>query len=493
MYLKTQFTILVMTFVMLFGITKVQAQCYPDNIVTAAYATGGSSPYKDDVLWLTWGSNNMAAYPYGRHNRALSVGAKSYASIDLGDGKYLCIEAEITSIDGNVNSYAPGNYNGDHLDNLYNIGGTGTNNKLVSGIINRSSGTISKITIECRATLDDMPIRIPGVVFADAESLSPTEYIYATADGEWTLVEVKKNTSQGPYDVQKENVSGTTKRTMKFLRGNDNNTMAVAFLKFNESAYDKTGVDPDFAITMNVDFRGNGLTAIALGLLAPEVDGGDAPASYGNPLHLIQKLSFTSDGIASSGQIGTQTTNINTNSYRPGALVPNLDLSHLGSTAPDTETISLNSRDAMGDDNVGPAGLLEEDAWPEEYKRFSFKVNYIPGNEINATIPYKSDTNGYIAGWIDFNLNGVFDPGEKYEIAAPATGNAMGSVVLRWVIPGTRSPYSTYVRLRLSELPNMTPDQFLNTGEVEDHRIYILSPAVTNPMIHSRAKEKTLD
>lgn len=500
MYFKNKVTLAILTLAMLFGMASVQAQCYPGEVVTAAYATGGLSPYINDVLWLTWGSTDQATYPYGRHNQVLSVGSKSRASIDLGDGKYLCIEAEITSISGGVSSYAPGNYTGDYLDDLYNIGGTGSNNKLISGIINTTDNRTPIFTIKCRATLDGQEIRIPGMVMADAESLNASgEYIYATADGDWNLVEVKKNTGGSRrYDVRKENVAGSTKKTMKFLQGNDNNTMAVAFLKFNESAYDKTGSNPDFSVTIDVEFKGTGKTAIALGLLAPEVDGGDAPESYGNPLHLIQKLNFTNDGI---NNIDAPTsweefinpnayrTNINTNGYTPGALVPNTKLSHLGSTPPDTETVAQNSRDAMGDNNAGPAGPLEEDAWPVAYRRFSYKAHYMPGNVIEATIPYKSPTNGYIAGWIDFNLNGVFDPGEKVEVPAPATGNAMGSVVLNWTVPGTRKPYNTYVRLRISELPNMTPTSFLNTGEVEDHRIYILVPTATNPMIHSKARD----
>lgn len=495
MYFKTKTTLLVLAFAMLMGIADANAQCYPGQVVTAAYATGGNSPYKDDVLWLTWGSTvaNQATYPYGRHNQQLSVGTKSRASIDLGDGKYLCIEAEIISVGGDpVNSYAPGNWSGDYLDDLYNIGGTGSANQLVSGIINRNSGGSSQIKIRCRATMDGMPIRIPGMVFADAESLASAEYIYATADGEWTLVEVKKNTGAGAYYVRKENVSSSTRKTMKLLSGNDNNTMAVSFLKFNESAYSKTGSNPDFSVDIDVDFKGNGLTAFALGLLAPVVDGGDAPESYGNPLHLIQKLSFTSDGINNVDPPSDQSrrrTDINTPSYTPGALVPNTNLNHLGSTAPDTETVALNSKDAMGDNNAGSAGLLEEDAWPIEYQRFSYKEHYMPGNVISATIPYRSYSNGYIAGWIDFNLNGIFDADEKQEVYAPNTGGAMSSVTLTWTVPGTRIAYNTYVRLRLSELPNMAPDSFLNTGEVEDHRIYVLIPTVTNPMIHSKAKD----
>ncbi len=323
MFFKTHIIILIMAFVLLVGTTSVQAQCYPDKIVTATYATGGESTYINDVLWLTWGSTSQQAYPYGRPNQPLTVGATSYASIDLGDGRYLCIKAEIVSItNGAISSYAPGNWRGDYLDDLYNIGGIGSNNRLVSGI--KTSSSTPRMAIKCSATLAGLPIRIPGLVLADAEALNRTgEYISATADGQWTLVEVKKNLGQASYDVRKEIVfqgsNPTSKRTMKFLRGNDNNTMAVSFLKFNESAYNVTGNTPDFSLTIDVDFNGGGTTAIALGLLAPEVDGGDAAASYGSSLHLIQKLNLTSDNIAPVNQGSTSSTNINTAAYTAGA------------------------------------------------------------------------------------------------------------------------------------------------------------------------------
>src|SRR5690606_340014 len=149
---------------------------FPGQIVTAAVATGGSSVIKERVLWLTWGSTDQTDYPYGRHGRALSEGDKSYASILLGSGQYLCIEAEITDISGGaINSYAPGNYVGDSMDDLYNIGGTDGDNQLVAGIINRNGGDQSVVTFKCKATISGKPIRISGLVVADAESLAGGE------------------------------------------------------------------------------------------------------------------------------------------------------------------------------------------------------------------------------------------------------------------------------------------------------------------------------
>lgn len=93
-----------------------------------------------------------------------------------------------------------------------------------------------------------------------------------------------------------------------------------------------------------------------------------------------------------------------------------------------------------------------------------------------------------ISGWIDFNLNGTFDESERVTKTIPQAGD--GSVILEWIVPATRIAYSTYVRLRhfgsADDATRVTGTAL--RGEVEDHRIYILTPAVSNPMINSKAK-----
>lgn len=54
------------------------------KFATAAFATGGSSIYKNNVLWLTWGAQ-AATDTYGKHNQTLSNGSASYASINMGE------------------------------------------------------------------------------------------------------------------------------------------------------------------------------------------------------------------------------------------------------------------------------------------------------------------------------------------------------------------------------------------------------------------------
>lgn len=461
------------------------AQCYPTQPKTATFATGGTSPYKNQVLWLTWGSTlaNVATYPYGRHDIGLVNGAASYASIDVGGGRYLCVEAVISNLTGSdIKSYAPGNFTGDSMDERYNIGGVGTNNKLVSGIRNGTNGGLSSFRVTCKATLNGVPVKLSGLVIGDAESLAGGEYFNATADGKWNIVEMQKNLSSGAYNVRKVDITATTKQRMEFVSGNDNNTGAVSFLTFNPTAY--TG--SNFEVVFDVTLKGGGLTALALGLLPPGVDGGDAPASYGSPLHTIEAVALSSDGIGSGSDLGP-TTNLNVASYTSGGLIaPTTNF--LGTVGPDMDPQAFYSKDALGDDNNGVAGILEEDAWPIKYKSFSYKTYYLPGNVISATIAYKGSENAYISGWIDFNLNGVFEESERITVAAPANQT---SVVLNWTVPSNRVVGSTYVRLRYGKNQSdlISPTSYTPGGEVEDHRIYIQRPVITNPMLPNKARK----
>lgn len=484
------------------------AQCYPTQVVTATFATGGSSPYIDKVLWLTWGSTDQNTDPYGKHDQNLNIGSMSYASIKLGEGLYLCVEAKITDVTGGaVKSYRPGEFTkadgtGDYLDDLYNIGGSGKANQLISGIKNKTSLVQSTITIKAKATINRFPasptsppdpIRISGFVIADAESLSANkkpgseEYIYATAKGTWNVIDFGKNLlAVGPsgsnskeYLIAKE--SDGSNQTIKFLQGTNQNTAAVALLSFDEAAY-----GTDYEVEFTAILKPEGGQALAIGLLTPNADLGDAPQSYGSPVHLIQNLNVTPDGIA----VGVPATNINTAAYQSGKLEI-FEGKHLGSKAPDTDNKPAYSRDAKGDDNSGNGGSNEEDAWPEQYRRFSYKVNYMVGNKITATIDYKNaEVGDEISGWIDFNLNGIFDADERITTSIFATGN--GSVILEWTVPPTRVPYNTYVRLRYFDKNEdaTSPTNSVNFGEVEDHRIYVLTPVITNPMLSSKSKIK---
>lgn len=200
---------------------------------------------------------------------------------------------------------------------------------------------------------------------------------------------------------------------------------------------------------------------------------------------MIQNLTITSDGISQSTN---SYTNINQNSYSPGSLKLS-DGKFLGSTPPDDDYSTNYSKLALGDDTTGTGGSNEEDAWPEEYRRFSYKTHYAVGNSINAKIPFKNGQVGdHISGWIDFDLNGTFDESERQSVQINANDIKNGYVTLKWVVPNTRVVKSTYVRLRYfdSKEDFTSSTQSANFGEVEDHRMYVLSPKKTNPTLRTQ-------
>lgn len=412
----------------------------------AAYATGGSGQYQNEILWLTWGGGG----DNGTHGVGLSNGDSTSATIPVTATQDLELSCSLAGISGAIESYRPGDWSGDALDDMYNIGGTGGANQLIAGIMGRS-GTHG-FTVNCQATLGGAAYRIPGLVVADAESMnSNTEYLEGTAMGEWNVVEVHAGNGNN-YGALKQNVSGGQSIRFGLPGGEQNNTTspaAVAFLTFNEGAY----APGSEAVSMNFAIHGGGNTAIAIGLLAPAADFGDAPASYGDASHLLQGLVAVPDNLA----LGNP-TNINAGGFQPGALVPP-DSGFLGSTGPDGEPGSQYSDDALGDDNSGSAGPNEEDAWTLDTLTITDPAQVLNQNIVcNGT--------GTVAGWIDFDRNGTFDASERS--AAACSG---GSAALSWTVPSDVAPGRSYVRLRYaSDAAEVeSPIGEASDGEVEDH------------------------
>ena len=487
--------------------------CYNENLITSAYATGGTGLYRNEILWLTWGgksTNNQ----YGTPGINLVNGSKSYSSIALGNNSFLCVEATIELVgSARISSYRPGTYTGDSMDDWYNIGGINNNNKLITGIINASQGQTAHFKLKCKASISGMPVRLKGVVIADSESSDPTEFSRAKAKGKWKVLEVKKNLTAGSYSVRKD----TVQNIIQFGPGNNNSTAALALLKFNKDAYE----GPEFEVTTEVVFKGAGLQAISLGLITPEVDFGDAPDYYGFPVHTLEKLELNEDNInvniynnsnfahtsPTTPWTGTA-TNINQPTYQP-AIILDAPISYIGSEkARHNVFTSLYDVHGVDADKDG-YGTNEEDGWPEQYKRFSYKANFfIEGETVSATIPYYSETDGYLTAWIDLNGDGKFGSNDFENVDinnnvitrntnthpefafVKVQKNTSGSATLTWVVPKNRTNRNTYARLRIGEFFEeiSSPISATINGEVEDHKIFIIAPASSNPNLQNRAK-----
>jgi len=111
--------------------------------------------------------------------------------------------------------------------------------------------------------------------------------------------------------------------------------------------------------------------------------------------------------------------------------------------------------------------------------------------EIQAQIAFgNGEVSDRISGWIDFDLNGEFDSYERSTVQLTATDTNNGYITLTWTVPPTRKIYNTYVRLRYFDKAEdySLPDHAVNYGEVEDHRMYVLGPGVTNTILLTRPK-----
>lgn len=428
----------------------------------ANYASGGTGQYRNEVLWLTWGGGTN-----GTHDVALANGSSTSATLQVVPGVELAVNCVLGGLSGTaIQSYRPGTWSGDALDDLYHIGAPGGANQLVSGVYTRLGTANFRVT--CNATLAGVPYRIPGVVMADAESLNgsgtlanPQEFLRATAQGSWNIVEMNRVAGR-TYYARKETVAGG-RQSIRFGPGGESGSStspaAITFLSFDPGAY--TG--GNLAVSIDFSMAGGGNTAMAIGVLAPYADFGDAPASYGEVSHLVQALNPLPDALQPTGT----SVNINAPSFALGGLAPPL-VDYLGTRGPDVEPGYMPTPDADGDDNSGSGGPAEEDAWRDDFVLYTHQA----GDPVSESIACNGS--GTVAGWIDFDMNGSFDDYER--AAAPCSG---GSAQLVWNSPGALVPGRTFVRLRYALLASdlLSPTGVAASGEVEDHAIDILSRA----------------
>lgn len=437
------------------------------KVDAAVYATGGAGKYKDLVLWMTWGNtqNNspgLAGVTISENN-GFNI---SNAAHPLPGGNTMNVSCQITTIRRvsdnamiTLQSYRSGFYFFDGFNHLYNIGGTGVSgngtNTLISGLTNTVLGERTRFQVTCTANVNGVPINIPGLVVADAESMASLEYIRATAAGTWQVVEVRQNLGvTTPYNISKTN-SG---QTINIADGADAQLSAVTFLKLTT---------PSSTVNFDIETKGGGRTALSFGLLVPYADFGDAPASYGDAYHLIQDLDIKDDGIPNTGAV----VNFN-NAGRDLSLLglKSASSNFIGTMGPDAEAVAYYTATADGDNLAGFAGLAEENGWTLP------SISLLQANN-TLTQTIACTGTGYVVGWIDFNINGTFDTTER------STNSPMcsaGAVTLNWNIPSITvfKTGTSYVRLRMStNLANLSsPTGLASDGEVEDHAINLISP-----------------
>ncbi|PWQ97949.1 GEVED domain-containing protein [Leucothrix arctica] len=152
--------------------------------------------------------------------------------------------------------------------------------------------------------------------------------------------------------------------------------------------------------------------------------------------------------------------------------VPDTPTVYLGSVAPDSDSQSQNAvnsgSDGTGDDLDGKD---DEDAYDIVPAIWTTQSSY----RLRVDC---SDQGAFVAGWVDFNKNGVFDTGER-NTDYPTTCNVNGNVTLNWIGLSGLSDGNTYARLRIASDSDeaSTATGVASDGEVEDYPVTIQTPS----------------
>ncbi|WP_062387494.1 CshA/CshB family fibrillar adhesin-related protein [Demequina iriomotensis] len=430
----------------------------------AVAATGGTARFPS-VQWISWGASGstLTAGPDGRivTTESIAIGAQR---IDV-----TCAIDEVAG--DTIKAYASGTWRGDGLDDLYNIGGTGTSNGLVAGVGNVTSGSTVTFDFECDAALVDgaasSPLPLAGLVMASAESSvysgsGTWERVGATISnaGTWRILDRVRGAACTNDNYLRRTETATTSTLMMYgskstaceaSGGPTPNPMAVAFMDGVSAATDVT-------------LQGRGNEAIALGVVI-DVDFGDAPTGYGAAAALSQGRFTGGVPALYTGGDGQGVFTI----ALADQLAPVL---RLGPTV-DFEGVSQASADAGGDD---AAGIGDEDG-----VTLDPAYHLTPGGTL--TIPavrcYASAAEpGLVAGWIDFDGDGVFQDSERSDQQACPDGG--GTVDLVFEVPATAGPLATqttFARFRIAPTAaELTPTGFSSAGEVEDYAMTLEWP-----------------
>jgi uncharacterized repeat protein (TIGR01451 family) len=428
----------------------------------AQFATGGSGLHRSRIFWVDWGNNGQDVYNGAIITRGFNIGTPATAANRLDITCTLSNAATIAGTQG-LFVYTPGSWQGDGLDELYNIGGNqpgaGANPNTLSVGLRVNGGATVEFNFNCSATLGGAPFALTGLVFADAEASGGSEYVAARLTSGGTLRVIDQISQCGSSSTV--NVIAGTPQEVRFngptAPQNSCEGNATASLRAGPSLVGFV----DGATGARVIARGGGVSAVAVGAVL-ELEVSEAiPTSYGIAAHVLN--SAWTGGVAANGVNFNNPANLATLVYN----------ARLGATvSPDS-------------DATGAVGGSDVDALPKTsgplgagYANVA-APNALPGG--NYTIANVACVGpAQVRGWIDFNGNGVFDAGEASAAASCPSGS--GNVSLTWTLPtgtGYVAQTTSYLRLRLAPTAAgiANPSGVSTDGEVEDYRLAL--PALT--------------
>ncbi|MFC8192800.1 CshA/CshB family fibrillar adhesin-related protein [Cellulomonas sp. NPDC057328] len=453
------------------------------------YATGGSGLHKDRIAWLSWG--------------ALGAQITNNTSVtnwhEVGPAHRVEVTCQLSGRSGDVYVARPGGYSGDGLDDLYNVGGTGTANQLRSAI-RTPDGTTRSFRVACTGALvqfngqgwgqaqrvSSRPVSLGGMVLADAESTHGAEYVQATAAG---------GTTSPWFQVDRSNGGCATRdnRAQVAVSRPSTTTWAARMSMTSSECTSGTGTPTavlvaNGASALDVQLFGSGVSAVSLGYVL-DVDYGDAPASYGVASALLNPTTWSGGNLAAgtTTTAGYSPTPVNCRweyQWREG-WVEVCDTQYVAATgalaAPNPPEVTLGA--AALTNRTAPHSANATGDTPDEDAIAGSAAPaadvYGPGSAHSVTVRCRGNSNARVAGWIDWNGSGAFDAGERSAVATcPSTAAAGADVTLTWTVPADVAGRATFLRLRVAadEADLASAVGAALRGEVEDWAMTVRAP-----------------
>ncbi|MEV7212291.1 Ig-like domain-containing protein [Kitasatospora cineracea] len=221
---------------------------------------------------------------------------------------------------------------------------------------------------------------------------------------------------------------------------------------------------------------------------------GSAPQEYGNVSHLVSDLFLGQDAATSATRARPGLAQSVEQPLQPGPPAsPPPPSPDAGPVAPSVETDGGESRRSPW--ASPPPPLLQPGR--AEYQgadpTLKFPAETAVGHYYRLDVPVNAGGGpAVLAGWIDFDHNGRFDPLERVQADVPAGAD---HAVLEWQVPPGAAGGDTWVRLRLARSGSqlVAPGGFADSGQVVDQKVGIsigaAKPQVGLPVPGSTTRE----
>ncbi len=454
-----------------------------------------------------------------------------------------------------LTAYIPGTWAGDALDNLYNIGGKGyfthlsnpqfrndyrIPNTMAIGLGNPQHqfpdvydesgapldprlgdellfGVRMSFDFTCAAELvnpqdpaDSTPVPLEGLVFADAEASNGALPVSSEHPegrrAEWVQAKARVPTGApaATWRLLERARSCTTAHTKaQFFPDNDLRLLGMSEECIQVSAQDPVtqqstvsnpeGYGPSVvafmqgATSARVELQGGGSSAVALGYVL-STDYGDAPASYGEAGAVLQPN--WSGGVIGEGDLWDEDQE--EADYELGKRLV------LGDKV-DPETSYGPSTLADGDDTSGEND--EDGLVGSSLASKVLPISAFNGGDADPIVTQvrcygRATEPGYVAAWIDWNVDGVFQKEPFHHADSPTGERSTGAttcppggphtVNLSWTVPAGTNPKTTHTfarfRIAADQAEAESPTGMSVSGEVEDHRLRLPAQVILEPL-----------